>query len=302
MISLDQSVKRIIEKYDLTTTGRFNNGNSGALVLKCLSNEHGPVVLKVSQDERSKEEIRANKSGYEKIRCERLETILPDLLIVNSQGERDYILMSDLGDNFMDAVKKSKNPVAEYEKLCKAMGTIYLRTRKEDDRSESSVELALQILRDKYSNSLIPHGIISPHAAQSIDNLAVLRVPPRASTFACFDFTPEDIFLLNGGLKYPDPKHQIRGLPIIDLACFAGVSLDSYELPGSQVGYQIIEDFACGTVAELFSLSESEAKRYFYLGRALQLAISSKVRIDTEFPKAQLLGEKSLEFLQRVHA
>src|SRR5690606_2653353 len=99
---------------------------------------------------------------------------------------------------------------------------------------------------------------------------------------------------------YPDPKYDIRGNPIIDLACFSGVARDIMKLPASDEGYDLLFDFATGEVAGMLNLSEESAEKIFNLGRALQCAHGSRFRVESEPTRAKELASASIAFLNQL--
>lgn len=297
MISIDKTIEQILHSLKFKPEKQFH-GNSGAIVLLCESQEIGNVIIKIATNERSVEEIKANIKGYEKIKKEGLEKILPDTLFYSLEGKGN-IIMSYLGDNFELMIKKSKDPIKQYYILCSLMENIYRSTVKNDKNSEKFLSLLENDLLTRYKKYLIPVGFLSKNIEKEVKNVNITSMAPEKSCFACFDFTPEDVFINQGQFKFPDPKSQIRGVPIIDLACFSGVAKDVYFLPGSEEGYRIIKQFALTTVSKILDLSYSSAEKIFNYERALQLAISAKVRMDVYPETSKKLSELSLYYLRR---
>ena len=115
--------------------------------------------------------------------------------------------------------------------------------------------------------------------------------------FCCFsnwDFTPDDVYLTSSGIKYSDPHEQVTGIPIIDLACFAGVAV-AHGLPGSDAAYGRIESFAMHRVAGILEIDEETARKLFLLGRILQCFLSARFR-SKDFPEQskQLFAEAAI--------
>lgn len=100
--------------------------------------------------------------------------------------------------------------------------------------------------------------------------------------FSTFDFTPEDVFVAASTLKYVDPKPGQLGVPILDLACFAGVARDAHKLPGAEAGYDTLRAFALLEVADLLDIKRDQGELLFGLGRALQLGLSGFFRLESE--------------------
>jgi len=98
-------------------------------------------------------------------------------------------------------------------------------------------------------------------------------------------------------LRYADPLPNLLGIPVIDLACFAGVARDAYHLPGSRLGYMVLRKLALWEVPKIIGLGSEECARLFFFGRALQCSLSSRFRIEKDFLAAEKFYRKSKFFL-----
>ncbi|MFH0830056.1 MAG: hypothetical protein V1887_02765 [Candidatus Aenigmatarchaeota archaeon] len=298
-MDIPEYVRRFVDEQELEVVERFGSGNSGALVYRVRTGGKD-AVLKMASGGRGLDEIRGNIAGYEKIREARLEEILPEDIRVYADKDFTAILMEYLGDSFYDRTLKEPEPTGLYRELAGSFRRLCERTVRKDDESRRMLVEVKDNLRAKYEDFLLGEGYIGKQDVGLLDSVDTDALSPDFSSFGCYDFTPEDVFLVNGRLKYPDPKQDVRGCPLISLAAFAGVSRDSYGLPGSEEGYGVLERLAVEDLPELLHISQPNARRLFSLGRAMQLAISSKYRIGTDPGKAKLFAAGSVDCLAHV--
>lgn len=191
-------------------------------------------------------------------------------------------------------------PELMYAKLVHNMESIYGKTIQVDESSYNFIARIQELLRNNYLGHILPAKLIDPdmiipHLAFDIDVFNTSK-----SCFAVFDFTPEDVYLTEDAIRYPDPKADVRGNPIIDLACFAGVSRDIYELPGSKEGYDYLEDLAIYDISNKLGLTQLTARELFNLGRSLQYSLSSRFRIQSEPTLAQEYAQESVRYLREA--
>jgi hypothetical protein len=223
---------------------------------------------------------------------------LPDYIKVGGFSDRKYIIMSYLGEDFAQQSMRSERSLLLYSILPVLLGPIYRRTKKKDEESKKFLERMKHRLEKNYREYLIPSGATSEKSLELLYDIE--KHAPEFSCFAVFDFTPEDVYLIGDKIKYPDPKQEIRGVPIIDIACFAGLAKDVYHLPSSNEGYAILKKFALNEIPEILEMSRKDAKIIFYYGRALQFSLSSRFRINREMGKAKIYAAKSLGYLHRI--
>ena len=293
-------VNRVLKMESLTPVSLFKSGNTGNTVLLTRSQNNNHFVLKIPNDKRSQDEVIKNLRGYKKIREANLQELLPNIIKTGEIGEFTYICTSYLGNDFATVLQESKKPEYQFQKLVDTLEPLYSKTLESDTNSERFLEMIKQVLQKNIFQYLIPAGFLTEKDTTMLNGLTCKLSSPK-SCFAVFDFTPEDIYLYPHTIKYPDAQEIIRGNPIIDLACFSGTSRDAYELPGSKSGYKVLEKFAVERVSNLLDLSRDQAQRIFYLGRATQLSLSSRVRISSSPKKAVDFANSCLEYLRLVN-
>lgn len=259
------------------------------------------VVVKIGISGLEQEEIRKNVLGYQEMISIGAKSLIPDPLKCFSVRDSSVIIMQDCGLDFWHAVQQSSRPVTLYERLAEKLKLAYRETKNNAQKAIESLEEIRTRLLEQYDKYLFPAFSESFDTQHIVDfekqNLG--KFLPQYSCFSTFDFTPEDVFLSSFGLKYADPQPGLLGIPAIDLACFAGVARDAYDLPGSKEGYEILKALAIYELPQIIGLDSVMCNKVFLLGRSLQCALSSRFRIGEDFQKAKILYRKSEFFLER---
>lgn len=292
-------LKRALEDTGLQSQFIFLTGHSGCQVVLAKDDRERQFVLKFPTNTSSQQEVLDNIRGYKEMAKEGVSEMVPNHTI-GTLDDKIYLVMEYLGKDFATSTEDMPHPEELYSTLCDRMLPIYAGTRKMDGRSNIFLERMLERIRENFFQYIIPAEMASASAAHALVKIRIEELKTDYSTFGVFDFTPEDIFLTQTGVMYPDPKHEVRGNPIVDLACFSGVSRDALKLPGSVQGYDCIEQCASDAVANILHLTETQARRIFLLGRALQCSFSSRFRIEKEPELASVYADQSLKYLQTI--
>jgi hypothetical protein len=286
-------LQEILRNENLIKIKQFSTGNSGAIVLH-TTRDSTPMVIKIAINDRSAKELKDNKIGYSRIKQEQLEEVLPDILEIREK----YIIMSYLGNSFIEQIKTVADKITMYSKLCENVFPLYIKSKK--PALSTLFFNSLDTILNRNYSLLIANDFLPKESKELLFNSANEFSNLNLNCFSVFDFTPEDIYLTKTTIKYPDPNPIVRGIPIIDLACFAGVSRDVYILPESAKGYDILKKFSLTQVSELLNIKRNTAEAIFYYGRAIQSALSAKVRIQTDPTRSEKLAEKSIHYLNRT--
>lgn len=292
-------LEEILRFENLQYVDTFSTGHSGCIVVKVLRN-HEELVLKVPTGQNSQKEILANIEGYTHLANEGLIEMLPEITHVGTLGSRTYLITTYLGADFAARARVEGENNLLFQMLADRMLDVYERSKKHDNQSLASLQRLQFLLTKNFNEYIIPSGIIKAGAVESFLEIDLKKYASPLSTFGVFDFTPEDIYLTGETIKYPDPKSDVRGNPIVDLACFAGVSRDISRLPGANFGYQLLHDVSVTKVADLLELTSEQAEGIFNLGRALQFSLSSRFRVEKDQSLAVTYAINSLEYLQKV--
>lgn len=292
-------VPKILAVEGVSLEKRFTTGNSGCFVGKIIDAEGKNLVIKIPVNENSRQEIQENIQGYISLRQQGLQELLPETIRVKSFNSSNYLITTYLGNDFAYRAQNEPHPETLYQELVAQLFPIYKKTLK---KNSADTDIFFHFIKNKlkknFMEHIVPSGIVNKEELRDFLDINMYQLVTKKSCFAVFDFTPEDIYLQNGSLKYPDPKQNVRGNPIIDIACFAGVSRDVLNLSGSNDGYRMLQDFALDDVGSLFSLNREQSEKIFNLGRALQCSLSSRFRVGSEPEKARAFAMQSLEYLQ----
>lgn len=292
-------VSKILAVGGVSLEKKFTTGNSGCFVGKIIDAEGKSLVIKIPVNENSRQEIQENIQGYISLRQQGLQELLPETIRVKSFNSSNYLITTYLGNDFAYRAQNEPHPETLYQELIAQLFPIYKKTLRENSvDTEMFFRFIKNKLKKNFINHILPSEIVTKEELKDFLDIDISKLVSKRSCFAVFDFTPEDIYLQNGSLKYPDPKQNVRGNPIIDIACFAGVSRDVLNLPGSNDGYRMLQDFALDDVGSLFSLNKEQSEKIFNLGRALQCSLSSRFRVDSEPAKARAFALQSLKYLR----
>ena len=255
--------------------------------------------IKIATDDLARKELEDNLDGYRKIRRLGLPEFIPRINYTFLNLEYSYILMEDLGPDFIARSRSEINPIRLYRELIGDLTKIYRTTRHKCDRSMESIAQAVALAHDQYQKYLdfMDTGNLNPLFEKLAQD--VLRLTPRYATFSSWDFTPENVYLTKSGTRYVDPHTEVIGMPIIDLACFAGTARDAHNLPDSAWGYTLLKSFALIEVANLMQITAAEAEKIFRIGRILQCIMSSIVRVNTDEQHATQLFHQASYHLAR---
>jgi len=251
------------------------------------------IVVKIGISDPEKKEIRLNQDGYSEMRKIGAISLLPFPLYFIEIEKIPIIIMQDCGLDFWHAIKLERAPANLYSKLTSGLEDVYNRTKCSPLEAIKSLNSLKDFLIKQYQAFLFPVFGSQSMMMELLYETEMKEFAPKFGCFSSFDFTPEDVFVTTSGVKYADPLPGLIGVPIVDMACFAGVARDAYKLPGSIEGYDIMKRFALETISEIIILEKTLAQKIFLFGRALQSALSSRFRIDTERKKAQELFKSS---------
>lgn len=271
-------------------------GNVATGVFRATHPQGDQVVVKLAVTEADRQEIMVNVRGYARIRALGGASLLPDRLDVLDVCGSSALVMSDCGKDFRHFVQELQNPIEAYTRLVEQMMRIYQTTLVKASSRDVLEHLRSQIQRVLMTAPL--QGLVERTDLEAFQACRLDDLLPAYNCFADFNFTPENVFFTDGRLRYIDPSEFVVGIPIIDLACFAGVA-DVYALPGHVEGASLLQVFATqGALPDLLEMTNAEARRVYTLGRVLQTAHSAKYRIQKTPDVGQRLVRECVEHLR----
>ena len=299
---MEKIIEDICFRYDLNIQEQFLLGNICKTIFRVINKDSRELVLKVGNTEQTINEIVQNKIGYERLQQQGLQWFIPEILAVEiSENNFAFMLMEYCGPDILTQLKKSSDPICIYNQLITQLEKVYGQSLQQSSNGKEMIEVILDKVVEQYEKYI--QKPLDPMNSLS-NQLQLLRrsFPVNEIKFCCFsnwDFTPEDTYLLNGGLKYSDPHAEVLGIPIIDMACFAGV-LIAYEISSVVEGYNLIQKFAINRIPHILSISKPLACRLFSLGRVLQCFLSARFRMDSNPSQAQKLFCEAKNHLEKV--
>lgn len=284
--NLSQIVTTLQDLFNIQCHDPLTLGNVCKTVYRATS-QHRALVIKIGLGERPAHEVRLNRDGYRVLRSIGAGRLLPDPAVYLEIHGTPILVMEDCGPDFLHHVQASNDPVGLYQRLVDEVHDVYLETRCSDS-PQPAVAKTQRLLVDQCRKHL--QGLVDSRLVDRVEDASTDSFADVQSCFSTFDFTPEDVFLTEHGIKHADPLPDALGIPVIDLACFAGVARDAHRLPGSNEGYEIMERYALQVLPNLINLSPSDAQRLFSLGRALQSALSCRFRLHGDRERALVLA------------
>jgi len=276
--------------HQVKCTQKLTLGNICSHIYRGLKGKEA-IVVKIGIGEAEVREIRNNMEGYLELERIGARSLAPERIDYFVCCGTPVIVMTDCGQDFWHATKSAVNPVDLYHRLVRGIEPIYKSTKRPSEQYTEYLESVKEMLLRQYDVHLSDY--IDSKLVRKLrrEMLTYLHVP--YTCFSSFDFTPEDVFVTASGIKYADPKPGMTGIPIIDLACFAGVARDAHALPGCNEGYEILSSFAVNQVAKILDIGSEDANRIFSLGRSLQCAFSARFRLETDLERALIFIKQS---------
>lgn len=263
----------VLKELGLTMVRQFMNSHKPKGAYEVMNEVGASLVLKYSQSEAGIQEIVTNLKGFKK-----LGQYAPHVYASDIRADSAYILMQNLGNDFSSMSVMSTDNAKSYTDLVKELEQLYnvsLHTLQDEQACFLSGMLEIyRLIDDDFYKDYLGSSIEVIHKIKQHFLFSV-----NTQTFSCWNFRPTNVYLNNGKIKITSPLSQLNGVPIIDLAVFAGVARDVLALPGSQQGYELLYNFATTRVATLLGIRESKAIKLFHAGRILQLLKGIKSRL-----------------------
>lgn len=294
-------VEQLCNRYDLSIREHIGAGHICKSTFRVTDSRGVMLILKVGDTPEGVREIIKNCRGYEGLRALHLKCLVPNIEASGTSGREAFILMGDCGDDFVTQLQKERSTRRLYDRLAVQMEAVYRQSRGCGTDGKRSLRAAITKTVEQYERYLggvlDPERVLAPKFAQV---LARTVVTSHYYCFASWDFTPRNIFLTAGGVKYADPNADVTGVPIIDLSCFAGVVRDVEMLPEAAYGYAVLKNLAVNVVGTLLEIEPLRAERIFYLGRVLQSFLGARFRMQTEPSRAVHFFRQGVQYLERV--
>ena len=270
-------------------------------VYRVLDSQGRSLVLKVAITKNSIAEIARNRKGYKKLEECGLKWFIPQILFTKVDENFAVMLMEYCGENFLNQIRKAENPLGFYAYLIDELTKVYTQSKQKGKEGEQMISSVIAMIKELYEGHISAHLDKSRFLAERVARIESC-IDLSHLDFCCFsswDFTPENIFLTPNGLKYIDPHENVLGIPIIDMACFAGL-IKVYDLPQSKEGYSMLREFALTKILSILNIPEKLAYKLFFLGRVLQCFLSAKFRVNSNLNQARKIFLEGKMFLEKI--
>lgn len=295
------SIEEVCRKYSFTVIEVYTAGHVCPAVYKVHDRDGKTRVMKVGNDPVTIREIAKNLEGYETLKKIGLSKICPHIYFSEIRPESALIVMEYCGKDFHASLETDTNPEAMFKELVSQLVNVYRDSARVESPARNIQGVLLKIL-EQYEMYLA--AVFDPNRQLR----PLLEVLPacikiealKRSCFSSWDFTPRNVFLTKNGMKYIDCNDNVLGVPIIDLACFAGVARDIHLLPGSVGGYDLLTKLAVEEVSDVLEIDPIQSLKLFQLGRVLQLFLGARFRIKTDFVLATKFYKDAVEFLEKI--
>jgi len=298
---MERYAKQLCEKYDLVIQEELLGGLNNDGVYRVRNDNSVSLILKIATKPNTIAEIAMNLRGYQALRENSLSCVIPAIFFHELSAQQAMIITEDFGDNFLTQITNTKHPVNFYQNLSSELERIYLLSRQSGCHGREKIISIISLVIEQYEKYLFMHMDKERQIATALHTLQS-SIAVDSLSFCCFsdwDFTPEDIYLTEAGLKYSDPHDDILGVPIIDLACFSAL-VKLYGLPEAETGYEVLKQLALEKVPALLSIDKQLALKLFFLGRLLQRFLSARFRFEAQPEQAHALFAEGKMYLEKI--
>ncbi len=276
---------------------QIKSGESGCAVYQ-IKYRGTDAVLKLGTGERGLAKMRSNFKIFEEaLRLGVLPFVGPNML---SSGEKNgflYQIMEYAGKDFKE-VAAEDNTLLITKALITALRSAYSVSKAEDPvRAVEWLNLIKNDLLHFCDNYILPAGYLSKIDVDKLRSFEVERIAPKYVTWATADLTPDNI-IINKKFRVTiiDPYIAGRGIPLIDLAMYATLTKEVYNLPNGHACAQEIGNFA----KEIGELLETDlGDLLFKFGEVRQYILSSRFRIGKD-PRAESFAKKAIAKIEEI--
>lgn len=291
-------ISHAAQKLGLSKLKRFSGGHMGVALFECENIDGTKQVVKLGYNQETNKEVSNNSQGYEAIAQTGARSILPGGIRYEEVEGDSLLVMDHVGKSFAERVRADESNL--YGTFLSGMEAVYdeaihLNTRHLHEAGVRQIrnELAL------WQQRLIDAGYLPKEATETSVGFSVADIAGSHSTLMLSDFTPDNIFLQDGQVRFIDPWLQDTyiGTPVPGLAQFITLAADVYHLPGATQRKGDFEDLAY-RIGEKLGLTEKQVRNQLRLGKAMQLALSSFVRIGKDEAVARQFAIESYDTLK----
>lgn len=297
---MDNLLNSICDEYKLIFYKNLELGCNSDTVCLATNATGLHVVIKLAESEKAIMEIKNNKKGYDQLVKYNLGFFIPEIIACKIGKKQAFLIMENLGPNFLYQIKHSETPLDLYLTLIKDMRNVYSKSLRKGIEGRESLKNLIGKILELYERYVCVDFDLSrrifPLLQSLKDNINFSNI-----NFYCFsnwDFTPENIYITKNGVRYSDPHTDVLGIPIIDVACFSGLA-KLYDLPNNNEGFEKLKNFAITDVSEILRIPINQATKIFFLGRILQCFMSIRFRYKQNYQQSELIFQEARDILEK---
>ncbi len=295
--SQNNIVQTIEERLGASYSHDLASGHMGSMI-SIFNTDHYPLVAKYCRTDNHKavKDIKDNIYGYKKLRLIGAKQLLPrDIKLIEIRNEV-VLVMEYLGLSF------------------RAMGKAGQQTNQNSIFEQRFLELVQQTIKSdngcknlNKSISEVTHYIkkflrpLQPMLDRKLLNAfdAPISFMTKNVGLMLLDFTPDNVFVNQSGIKFIDPwcQKSYLGHPGVSLGQFVALATEIYRLAGSEDLLKRAEELLIPQISILMGSSNTETEKAYLLGQALQFVLSAYVRVESDPDLAGDFAKRSAQLL-----
>jgi len=266
---------------------KFTKGLAGCTIYLATDSNGIKVVVKIGTSSRGIDEINDNLFGYNSISKLGAETVLPSPISLIESDLGPALVLPYLGEDYLTTSNTPESTLRNFEILKKSFGEVYSSVIIQSQEVNTS---SLKNILDKISERIVKFSEVGISGYEDCINLSTIDVKSIAGEYNSLfvlDFTPSNLFIVDGKAKFIDPWRQTTytGSPLLSLGQFITYAEDIHQIPGfnnENLQYLIFVQ----KIGKNLGLSESQIRLQFLIGQTLQYSLSAYYRIKSQPEKA----------------
>jgi hypothetical protein len=224
-------------------------------------------------------DLAANVSGYRALIAAGAASLVPPELRLVDLSLGRALVMQDLGES----TRLRNDGIVTWKLAARAFEDIVRTTV-----VKKSPDYVGEVL--SHMRKFVPNGELD-RRLKNIGRLCGVS----DSALMLLDFTPDNVFVSDGSIRFLDPWEQATylGHPAVSLGQFAKLA-QMYQLRDATEAFGMFKRIAIGRFSTLLGCDEETSAIAFRLGQTLQLVLSAYVRRDNQPTRASELYNEAL--------
>lgn len=273
----------------LSSLTHLKGGHTEAVLYKGVDTDGRERVMKIGSTEGVNVEVDDNVFGYNSIRSEGAEAILPEGMLFGDIKGRHYIIMPFLGIDIAARDRVGDISATEYTLFADTLVSIISNTIKEHKSTKSMQAglLAMHTKLQQWFNQLVHYGAVDQTEADELMSIDITSLVSNKTSLMIMDLTPDNTFFDGEKVSFIDPWKQdiYRGSFVPSLHQFVTLATEIYGLPQAKAAQDSLHR-SINTIGKQLGLTPHQIHGQAMLGNALQYALSGYVRLESDSAQA----------------